>query len=74
MMETTTSTSRGGEDTQLYQIITLDGTKLTYEAKTAIGELYDTFELHKEPGSANRLVEGVPKMPPRRRPPTPAIP
>ena len=65
---------RMGEDTQLYQIITLEGTKLTYEARTAVGELYDTFELHKEPGSANRLVEGEPKMAQRRRPPTPATP
>jgi hypothetical protein len=65
---------RMGEDTQLYQIITLEGTKLTYEARTAIGELYDTFELHKEPGSTNRLVEGEPKMAQRRRPPTPTTP
>jgi len=63
---------RLGEDTQLYQVITLDGTKLTYEARTAVGELYDTFELFKEPGSTNRLVEGVPKMQERRRPPSPA--
>jgi len=70
---------RMGEDTQLYQVIKIDGMKLVYEARTAVGVLYDTFELHKEwseplgakDPSANRLpnriVEGAPVLPERRR-------
>ncbi|EAQ79254.1 purple acid phosphatase family protein [Blastopirellula marina] len=49
---------RLGEDTQLYQIIHIDGAKLRFEARTAIGELYDAFELHKQAeGEINQLVE-----------------
>lgn len=36
-------------DTQLYQLITIDGDTLHYEARTANGTLYDTFDLTKAP-------------------------
>lgn len=70
---------RMAEDTQLYQVIKVDGMKLVYEARTAVGELYDTFELHKEWSEElgateptakrlpNRIVEGAPVLPERRR-------
>ncbi len=71
---------RMAEDTQLYQVIKVEGMKLTYEARTAVGALYDTFELHKDAlvsGEANglaagkrgpnRIVEGAPVIPERRR-------
>ena len=71
---------RMAEDTQLYRVIKVEGMKLTYEARTAVGALYDTFELHKETlvsGEANgltagkrgpnRIVEGAPVIPERRR-------
>lgn len=34
-------------DTQLYQLIKIDGDNLHYEARTANGSLYDSFELNK---------------------------
>lgn len=33
------------EDTQLFQVIRIDGERLRYEARTATGRLYDAFEL-----------------------------
>lgn len=62
---------RIGEDTQLYQVIHIDGDKLRFEARTAIGELYDAFELHKQTGKTNRLVELEPDVAENFRP-TPA--
>ena len=52
---------RAAEDTQLYQIITIDGGVLTYEARTATGELYDAFELRKRQGIVNELIEKGPE-------------
>ncbi len=60
---------RQGQDTQLYQIIHIDGDKLHYEAFTTIGELYDAFTLHKQSGGINTLTEEVPDTPERLRPP-----
>ena len=67
---------RSAEDTQLYQIITIDGDTLRYEAKTAVGELYDAFRLEKQAaGQPNRLVEQAPATPERHRSPTaPVVP
>jgi len=62
---------RAAEDTQLYQVITIDGTTLHYEARTATGDLYDGFELRKQPGGINQLVEQIPPTPEHRRPPKP---
>ena len=45
------------EKTQLYQIIHIDGNQLSYEARTATGRLYDSFQLRKRPGSVNELIE-----------------
>ncbi len=58
---------RRAEDTQLYQIITIDGKRLKYEAKTATGTLYDGFTLKKVPDKINELVEQVPDVPEYRR-------
>jgi 3',5'-cyclic AMP phosphodiesterase CpdA len=59
--------ARIGEDTQLYQIITIDGDELRYQARTATNRLYDAFTLKKRPGRASELIESLP--PERRRPP-----
>jgi hypothetical protein len=64
---------RVAEDTQLYQVIHIDGMKLTYEARTAIGEVYDAFTLEKVLGEPNRLVEGSVGMQERRRSSVPAV-
>jgi 3',5'-cyclic AMP phosphodiesterase CpdA len=58
---------RAAEDTQLYQIITIDGDELRYEARTAVGDLYDAFDLRKRPGRINRMTERVPDAPERLR-------
>ncbi len=57
---------RAAEDTQLYQIIKVEGGRLRYEARTAVGELYDGFELRKRPGQTNELIEVVPVDQPER--------
>lgn len=57
---------RTAEDTQLFQIITVDGDELRYAARTATNRLYDAFTLKKRPGQANALIEALP--PENRRP------
>ncbi len=51
---------RGAEDTQLFQIIHIDGDELRYEARTAANRLYDAFTLKKRPGQPNQLLESLP--------------
>lgn len=58
---------RVAEDTQLYQIITVNGESLKYEARTAKGSLYDAFTLNKREGQPNELIEQVPDIPENRR-------
>ncbi|MBW3599332.1 MAG: metallophosphoesterase family protein [Planctomycetes bacterium] len=58
---------RAAENTQLYQIITVDGDELRYEARTAVGRLYDAFTLRKREGKPNELIEQVPDTPENRR-------
>ncbi|MCA8999639.1 MAG: metallophosphoesterase family protein [Planctomycetaceae bacterium] len=63
---------RQAEDTQLYQIIHIDGNELRFEARTATGEVYDAFTLVKRPGQLNQLIEQVPDTPERVREQVPA--
>lgn len=51
---------RVAEDTQLYQIISIDDSVLSFKAFTATGELYDAFTLEKKVGEPNRLREALP--------------
>ena len=51
---------RTAQNTQLYQIITIDGDDLRYKACTATGKLYDAFTLRKRSGQINELVEQLP--------------
>jgi 3',5'-cyclic AMP phosphodiesterase CpdA len=60
---------RAAEDTQLYQVIRIAGDRLRYEARTARGLLYDAFELRKQNGKPNRLVNQVPPTGESRRSP-----
>ena len=53
---------RVAEDTQLYQVIHVEQDILRFEARTAIGELYDSFELHKQDGEINKLIELEPEV------------
>jgi 3',5'-cyclic AMP phosphodiesterase CpdA len=63
---------RAAEQTQLYQIIHIDGPELRYEARTATGDLYDAFTLKKRPGKSNELVERIPDTSERILPATQA--
>ena len=58
--------TRGGENTQLYQVITVSGDTLHYRAMTAVGELYDAFDLVKQMDRPNKLIDRVPQTPERR--------
>jgi 3',5'-cyclic AMP phosphodiesterase CpdA len=51
---------RRAEDTQLFQVISIDGDELRFEARTATGLLYDVFRLLKRAGQANQLIEALP--------------
>ncbi|HYH54995.1 MAG TPA: metallophosphoesterase, partial [Anseongella sp.] len=45
---------------QLYQLITIDGKRLSYEAYTSSGELYDAFDLVKRKGKPNKVINRIP--------------
>jgi acid phosphatase type 7 len=53
---------RRGQNTQLFQLITIEGNLLKYNAFTATGELYDSFELKKGKNGINKLTEKTPAM------------
>ncbi|MBX9681611.1 MAG: fibronectin type III domain-containing protein [Gemmataceae bacterium] len=49
---------RSAQGIQLFQVIRIDGDRLVYEARTAAGELFDGFELRRNPdGKTNTLTE-----------------
>ena len=49
---------RAAENTQLVQLISIDGDMLSYQSYTATGELYDAFDLIKQRhGKPNKFVE-----------------
>ena len=48
---------RAGQNMQLFQVITVDGNKLSYQAYTAVGNLYDSFDLVKDENGLNSFVE-----------------
>jgi 3',5'-cyclic AMP phosphodiesterase CpdA len=49
---------RKAENTQFFQLVRIDGGKLTYEAYTADGQLYDGFVLQKDAKGRKQLVKG----------------
>lgn len=48
---------RAAENTQLFQVITIENDTLSFESYTAVGELYDAFDLVKRDGLPNIFVE-----------------
>ncbi|MFL3000440.1 MAG: hypothetical protein ACJZZ9_08490 [Cytophagales bacterium] len=46
-----------GNNKQLFQVISIDGDKLTYQSYTATGELFDAFDLIKNKDGRNSFVE-----------------
>lgn len=53
--------------TQLYHVVTVDKDVLDFKTYTAIGELYDAFELIKQKGKINKIVDKIPQNSPERR-------
>jgi len=60
---------RRAGNTQLFQIITIQGDTLSYGAYTATGALYDAFDLVKRPNEPNELVNKIPDFPERTKEP-----
>lgn len=58
---------RAAEDTQLIQVIRIDGDRLEFEARTPTGRLYDSFVLLKRAGKPNKMIERAPAGPERLR-------
>lgn len=56
---------RKARNTQLFQIITIDGDRLSFQSFTATGKLYDAFDLEKRKGKSNKLVNRIPDSPER---------
>ena len=50
---------RKAENTQFFQTITIDGSKLTYKAWTATGELYDDFVMNKGRRGVKKITRGA---------------
>ena len=58
---------RLGENIQLFQVISISGNSLSYQALTVTGELYDAFNLLKEENGKKRFIEKIPPDAPERR-------
>lgn len=52
---------RAASNTQLFQIISVNGNTLSYKAYTASGELYDGFDLEKQTDRTNKFVDKAPQ-------------
>lgn len=51
---------RGAENTQLFQVLHVDGDTLNFKAYTVTGELYDAFDLVKgPPGEPNQFIARI---------------
>ncbi len=58
---------RGAENTQLFQVIHIDGDTLEFHAYTVTGELYDAFDLVKgADGEPNEFIARIPEGKPER--------
>ncbi|WP_128545127.1 purple acid phosphatase family protein [Larkinella soli] len=57
---------RAASNTQLYQIISIDGNRLSYQSFTVTGERYDAFELTKDGRGRNVLADTSPALAPER--------
>ena len=47
---------KAGENKQLFQVISIDGNTLSYKSYTAIGDLFDSFDLIKSENGINSLI------------------
>jgi len=46
-----------GNNKQLFQVISINGDKLSYQSYTATGELFDAFDLIKNKNGRNTFIE-----------------
>jgi hypothetical protein len=53
--------------TQLFHVVSIDKDVLDFKSYTATGELYDAFDLVKQKGKINKLIDKTPKNIPERR-------
>jgi hypothetical protein len=53
--------------TQLYHVVTVDHDLLNFKTYTATGELYDEFDLKKQKGKINAVIDRIPANSPERR-------
>jgi hypothetical protein len=51
---------RRAENTQLHQVIRIAGDTLTFRSYTAVGGLYDAFDLIRRDGAPNRFIDRMP--------------
>jgi len=49
-----------GENTQFYQVISIDGDALHYAAYSADGELYDEVRLTRSPDGVKHISDALP--------------
>lgn len=47
--------------TQLFHVVEIDGDTLNFKSYTAVGDLYDEFDLKKQPGTINLLIDKTPE-------------
>lgn len=51
---------RAGENKQLFQVISISKTVLSYKSITVTGEVYDAFDLVKDAGTTRKLINRFP--------------
>jgi hypothetical protein len=51
---------RAGENIQLFQVISISKTVLSFKSITVTGEIYDAFDLVKKVGTARKLINRIP--------------
>ena len=66
-VEKATWMDRSALYTQLYHVITVDNDLLEFKAYTATGELYDAFDLVKQKGKINKVIDKIPQNVPEKR-------
>ena len=58
---------RGAENTQMFQVISINGAKLNCKSYTTTGQLYDEFDIIKNPSGPNTIINKQnPDIPERR--------
>ncbi|MEM9898724.1 MAG: metallophosphoesterase, partial [Pseudomonadota bacterium] len=50
---------RKAENTQFFQVVTIDGDELSYKAWTATGRLYDDFVMTKNRRGRKKITKGA---------------